>query len=321
MCTAINFRNYFGRNMDYERSFDEWVVITPRNFVFPYVRVAQRIPHYAIIGIATVVSGYPLYYDGMNEFGLAMAGLSFPDYAVYYPEKTDADNITPFEFIPWILGQCKTTKDAKSLLKKINLLNIPFSKEYPLTPLHWIIADKSESIVVETMPNGMQIYDNPVGVLTNAPNFQFHLENLNNYLNLTAAEAKNRFSDEITLNAYSRGMGAIGLPGDLSSSSRFVRAAFTKLNSQWSNFDLENISQFFHVLCSVYQQNGCAQVGQDYEKTLYSSCCDMERGIYYYTTYYNSQITAVNMHKEDLDSDKIVQYPIRNSQQIYFENM
>lgn len=319
MCTAITFQtkdHYFGRNLDLEFNYQEAVTITPRGFPVSFRHAMTLKAHYAMIGIATVASEYPLYYDATNEKGLSMAGLNFPGNAVYQPVRTGVNNIAPFELIPWILGQCATVAEAIVILKQLNLANIPFSQEYPLSPLHWILADRTESIVLEPMCNGLKIHKNPVGVLTNNPPFEYHIYNLKNYLNLTREEPINRFSAELDMTPFSRGMGAMGLPGDLSSQSRFVRAAFAKFNSVCDNSENASVSQFFHILGSVAQQRGCVRVGEGFEKTVYSSCCNVDKGIYYYTTYENSQITGVAMHKEDLDGDKIVYYPLITDQKI-----
>lgn len=324
MCTSITYvtkDHYFGRNFDYEISYNEEVAITPRNYNLEFRKIENLNAHYAMIGIVAGVADYPLYYDATNEKGLSMAGLNFSGYAHYNEYKAGKENVSPFEFIPYILGQCTTVNEAKKLLDNINLVNINFSEEIPLSPLHWLLADKEKSIVIESMEDGLHIYDNPVGVLTNNPSFDHQLFNLNNYRSLSRVTPKNNFSDQIDLNVYSRGMGGIGLPGDLSSMSRFVRATFTKLNSVSGDSEEESVGQFFHILGSVEQQKGLCDVGDEkYEYTVYSSCCNVDKGIYYYRTYENSQITAVNMFKENLDGDKIVKYPIIEKQQINFLN-
>ena len=307
MCTAVHFNNFFGRNLDLDFSYGEQVIITPRNFSLDF-RTLENLPaHLAIIGIGTISNEYPLYYDAMNEAGLAMAGLNFPGNAHYFPACHGADNIAPFEFIPYILGKCRSVCDAKKLLSRINIADICFSQEFSNSPLHWMISDKHSSIVAEQTKEGLKIHDNPVGILTNNPTFDYHLTNLTNYINVTAQEPQNRFSHRIHLSPYSRGMGGIGIPGDLSSASRFVRASFTLLNSSECN-----ISQFFHILGSVAQQKGSAHVGDGYEYTLYSSCCDMEHLMYYYSTYENPAISAVHLNSENLDSEELIAYPIEN---------
>lgn len=331
MCTAVSYRtkdHYFGRNLDLEFCYKESITIMPRNFRLSYRKV--KMPQigngfsgrqYAMIGMATVVNDYPLFYDATNEKGLSMAGLNFPGNAVYKPEAAGKDNVTPFELIPWILGQCETVAQAKALLERINLLEENFSEELPLSPLHWMISDREQSLTVEPMKEGIRVYDNPVGVLTNNPPFEMQMFYLNNFMSLTRETPENCFSEKIKLQPYSRGMGAMGLPGDLSSSSRFVKAAFTKLNSVSGDTESESISQFFHILGSVAQQRGCVHMGNgEYEITIYSSCCNTDKGIYYYTTYENSQITGVDMYGENLDGTELICYPRVEGQQIRMQN-
>ena len=323
MCTAAAYKtrdHYFGRNLDYEYSYSETVTITPRNFPFHFRRMGEMPHHYAMIGMAFVQQDYPLYYDATNEKGLSMAGLNFPDNAVYLPEDPGKDNVTPFEFIPWILGQCATVREAREKLKNLNLLNEDFTPQLPLSPLHWMISDRNESIVAEPMRDGLKLYDNPVGILTNNPPFDYHMTNLANYMGVSRREPVNRFSDRIHLVPYSRGMGGIGLPGDLSSASRFVKAAFTLLNSRCGDTESESISQFFHILASVAQQKGCCQVEHGFEYTIYSSCCNTDKGIYYYTSYENGQITGVDMHKENLDGTALINFDLVQGQQINMLN-
>ena len=324
MCTAATYKtkdHYFGRNLDLEYSYNESVTVTPRNFVLNFKKVPALEKHYAMIGMAAVMNSYPLYYEATNEKGLSMAGLNFPGNADYKPEAEGKDNVTPFEFIPWILGQCADVSEVRVLLERINLVDICFSPELPLATLHWIISDREESITVESVKDGLKVYDNPVGVLTNNPTFDYHMTNLCNYMSLSSEAPVNSFSDKVKLETYSRGMGAMGLPGDLSSASRFVKAAFTKLNSLSGDSESASISQFFHILGSVAQQRGCVHMGEGkYEITIYSSCCNTDKGIYYYTTYENSQITGIDMHHENLDSALLISYPIITGQQIKMMN-
>ena len=324
MCTAISYKtknHYFGRNLDLEYSYEESVVITPRHFPFEFRKEREFLKHFAIIGIAYVEHDYPLYYDATNEKGLSMASLSFPGNAVYKSEQEDKYNVAPFELIPWVLGQCSNVQEARMLLEKTNVIKLAYNKELPLTALHFMVSDKYETIVVEPLDNGLQIYENPVKVLTNNPMFPYHLHHLNNYMYLTKKEPVNQFAKELLLETYSRGMGAMGLPGDLSSSSRFVRAAFTKWNSCDGETEEESVSQFFHILGSVEQQKGCVQIEKGaYEYTIYSTCCNTDKGIFYYKTYDNSQITAVDMYKENLDKKDLISYPLLKKQNIYRQN-
>lgn len=313
MCTAITLTtkdHYFGRNLDLEYSYIETITITPRNFPFVFRKKETLSSHYAMIGTAYVQDNYPLYYDATNEKGLSMAGLNFPENAYYFPPQEGMDNITPYEFIPWILGQCATVEEARTLLSSLNLLHEHFSQELPLSPLHWMIADKHSTIVVESLKDGLHIHENPVGVLTNNPPFEMQLFHLNNYMNLSNDPPENHFSEHLDLKKYSNGMGAIGLPGDWSSQSRFVRAAFAKMNSKCGSSEAESVNQFFHLLGCVEFPRGCVEMKKNvYEITVYSSCCNVDKGIYYYKTYANFNITAIDMHRENLDDAKLICYP------------
>ncbi len=324
MCTAISFStkdHYFGRNLDLEYSYQEKVTVTPRNYPFRFRKLENMNYHYAMIGMAYVVEDYPLYYDAVNEEGLGMAGLSFEGNACYYNMDLEKMNITPFELIPYILGTCTTVNEAEDLLSEINVYDEAFSQQLPLSSLHWIISDKTRSIVVETLSNGMRIYENPTGVMTNNPPFRYQLFGLNNYIGLSREIPMNCFSDKLSLDVYSRGMGAIGMPGDLSSMSRFVRAVFAKENSVCDDGEAESVSQFFHILGSVEQQRGLVHLTDDsYEITVYSSCCNTEKGIYYYRTYENSTISAVDMKKENLEGEKLICYPLLLQQEIRWQN-
>ena len=324
MCTAVTYKSkdhYFGRNLDLEYSYKETVTVTPRNYPLSFRKSGKLENHYAMIGMAYIADGYPLYYDATNEKGLSMAGLNFPGNADYKPEMADKDNVAPFELIPWILSQCATVSEAERLLEQINVWNENFSEELPASPLHWIIADRNRAIVLESVKDGVKIYANPVGVLTNNPTFDYHLFNLNNYMQLSKQDPRNTFADGLELTRYSRGMGAMGLPGDASSMSRFVKAAFVKMNSLSGDSEAESVSQFFHILKSVEMQNGCVKLKPEvYEITLYSSCCNTDRGIYYYTTYGNSRINAVDMHRENLDGSTLVVFPLKKEQEIAYQN-
>lgn len=324
MCTAVSLLvkdHYFGRNLDLEYSYKETVTFTPRNYPLEFRYKETMEMHYAMIGMAYVNEGYPLYYEATNEKGLSMAGLNFPGNADYKPKAEGKDNITPFEFIPWILGQCAAVSEVEWLIEKLNLLKENYSEELPLSPLHWMISDRESSIVVESVKDGIKVYKNPVGVLTNNPTFDKQLFNLNNYMHLTKEAPENCFSKALHLERYSRGMGAFGMPGDWSSQSRFVKAAFTKMNSVCGTFEAECVSQFFHILTSVEHPRGCVAMGKElYEITIYSCCCNTDKGIYYYRTYDNSQISAVDMNRENLDGDQLVSYPLMKEQQIRWQN-
>lgn len=310
MCTSIALNDkdfYFGRNLDLEYNFGEKIVITPRNFQFNFRHRDSIKSHYAIIGMANVSDGQPLYAEAANEKGLCIAGLNFPGNA-YYPDYpiSEKENIAAFELIWRLLSSCENVSDAKELLKNTVIVSTPFRSDMPSAPLHWHIADNSGSIVLECTENGMKIYDNPVGVLTNNPPFEYHLTNLRNYINLTPKSPENRFSQSVNLTPYGQGMGALDLPGDSSPASRFVRAAFCSNNLPEFKSENEAVCHFFRILDNVAMVKGTVITPQGKQDcTTYSCCINASKGIYYYKTYENINICAVNLFNEDLDKSEL----------------
>lgn len=322
MCTAATYCNgdfYFGRNLDYEFSYGEHVTIMPRNYpIRLHGGALDR--HHAMIGMAHIQNDYPLYYDAVNEKGLCIAGLNFVGNAVYPPVTQGVASVPQYALIPWLLGTCATVAEARNALARVVVDNTPFAPALPCAQLHWLVADRSGCIVVEATADGLHVYDDPVGVLTNNPPFPQQLAALRNYTRLSPGQPPADFGG-VPVTLDSRGMGALGLPGDLSSPSRFVRAAFVRANARSAQTEDASVSQFFHILTSVEQQRGCCELDDgQYEITLYSSCCNADRGIYYYTTYDNRQITGVKLYSADLDSAQLTAYPLVDTQQIRWEN-
>lgn len=311
MCTAASFKNkntYFGRTLDYEFSYGEKVTITPRNYPFEFRHLGLNNNHYAIIGMAHIYNDYPMYYDAMNEYGLGMAGLNFVGNAKYNEVIEGKENVAQFEFISFILSTCKNVLEAKNKIKEINLVKTPYNEYYPAAKLHWILRDTNDCIVVEAMEDGIHIYDNKTGSLTNNPPFNYQLENLKNYVSLNNDEPNKSFSFNEAF--YSRGMGSVGLPGDLTSQGRFVRVVYTAHFSVASPDENSSVNQFFHILESAWQTRGLCKINDKYEITIYASCMNLNEGIYYYKTYDNPQISAVYLKNENLNSSKLISYDL-----------
>lgn len=300
MCTAIKTNSYAGRNLDVEKSYGEKLITVPRHFPLTFKLQDSIDSHYAFIGIGAEEDGYPLYFDAANEKGLYVAGLNYVKNAKYHHMKSGCINLAPYELILYLLATCSNIKEAVSELGRINITDIPFKEGVPLSELHFFIADNSGSITAEPDKNGIKIYDNPVGVLTNNPSFPLHLHNLKRYAALTNEPIKNSLLPPDVFDEYSRGMGALGLPGDLSSESRFVRAAFHRLNSVSSG----SASDLFHLLSSVEMPLGSLRLGDSYEYTAYSSAVDLTDVIYSYRLYESFTVRSVKLSGERLDADK-----------------
>ena len=324
MCTCIDFRSkyfYFGRNLDLEYNFGEKVVITPRDYLFELKNGSKLKTKYAIMGMATVVNNYPLYADAVNEKGLCMAGLYFPGNAVYNKEIEQNINIASFELIPWVLGNFSNITELKKELNNLNIIDAKFNENLSAVQLHWMISDEDESIVLEQVEDGLKIYDNPFGVLTNNPPFNYHKINISNYMNLSCKYPENRFTDKIDLEVFGQGISMIGLPGDVTPPARFVRAAFNKSNSVECSNENEAISQFFHILDSVAMLKGTVLTKENkLDMTTYSSCINASKGIYYFKTYYNNQINAVKFNENNINSKELEIHELHITQNVKYLN-
>lgn len=325
MCTTVAVINkalFFGRNMDLERGFDNRIVIIPRKFPLEFRQEGTLEKHYAIMGMAAVMNGCPLFADGVNELGLCGAGLNFPDNACYSTLLSSSrNNVTSFELISWVLSKCSNLSEAKELLKNTNVYDEAFSENIPITPLHWHFADKTGSLTVEVTREGMHIYDNPANVLTNNPTFDFHMMNLNQYLTITTDTPSNVFSNKLGFKPFCKGMGAIGLPGDFSSTSRFVKASFLLAALPLTENYQESIADTFHVLDSVAVVRGSIHLDDNVQySSIYSCCMDSDNGVYYYKTYDNLSVSGVKLHSVNLDGDSISEFSIEGGDMISLMN-
>ena len=324
MCTAIAVKHrcfYFGRTLDNHCSYGEKIVITPRKFPLGFNSAKKLSEHFAFIGMASVCADYPLYYDGVNEKGLCVAGLNFVGNAVYSCEEEGKNNVPYYEFINFVLAHCESALEAVEYIKRINVTNTPFQEDFPVAELHWLVCDKENAFVVECQKDGVHICENPTGVLSNNPPFNYQLFRLVDFAKLSTKNPTNSFSDELSAEGYSLGLGALGLPGDWSSSSRFVRANFVKSNFCGCDEETENVNRFFQICDSVAVPFCCVKTSEgEVHFTLYSSCVNADRGIYYCKSCHSHRISAVNMKKENLDTEKLFEFSLPKSEQIEYIN-
>ena len=305
MCTCINlsYKNshYFGRNMDLNYSFNERIIIVPKNYLFKFKKEKEIKTHYSFIGIGTIIDNYPLLAEGSNEFGVSIAALNYPIECQYHNINKDKINLAPYELPLLILSKCKDLKDIRKIIKNLNLINIPFNKNINLTPLHFMISYKNKSIVIESTKYGLELHDNPFNVLTNSPSFNYHKYSLNNYIKLNNGFIKNNLNN-LKFNDYSFGLGAYGLPGDYSSNSRFIKTYFIKNYLDLNDDNNYNIIQFFKCLESVSMIKNIVKTHKDYEYTRYTSCY-INNTLYYKT--YLSSIRYVSLYDYNLNDDKL----------------
>lgn len=317
MCTGLALEtkdglHLFGRNMDIEYSFNQSIIFIPRNFKCVNKSNKKELTtKYAVLGMGTIFDDYPTFADGMNEKGLGCAGLNFPVYVSYSKEDIEGKtNIPVYNFLLWVLANFSSVEEVKEALKNANIVDIPISKNIPNTTLHWMISDiTGKSIVVEQTNEKLNVFDNNIGVLTNSPTFDWHVANLNQYVSLRYNQVPEFKLGDQSLTALGQGTGLVGLPGDFTPASRFVRVAFLRDAMIKNDKDSIDLIEFFHILNNVAMVRGSTRtIEEKSDITQYTSCMCLEKGIYYYNTYENNQINAIDMNKENLDGNEIKTY-------------
>lgn len=320
MCTAISdvgIYHFFGRTLDVEEQALPKVVIAPRHFPFRLLYEGDVTEHLSIMGAAHISEGVPLFYDGVNEAGLCAAALSFQDNAVYFKPNERGKNLASFEVMTYILATAKSVREAREALEGVTVTDDSFGESLPNEPLHWIIADRRESICVEQTECGLKIYDNPFGVLTNNPPFPYHKEHMREFLHVGASSPENRIYPSVYMEPYSFGMGAIGMPGDFSSASRFVRAAFAKAHTTDTGEHCGEMSRLFHIMDTVSVPRGTVITKNGKTRfTLYTSCINAEMGEYYFTTYASRRIRFLDMKKVPFDKAELIAYDMTGGEDI-----
>lgn len=319
MCTAVSFNfsnRLFARTLDLDSSYGEEVIFTPRGFRLEFKHGAAMSEHYAILGAGKIFDGTPLYFDAFNEAGLAAAALNFPTRAAYFAKKEGRVNVASYELIGFVLSRCANLSEAKGLLSTVNITEDAFSEDLPTTPLHWIISDKTGAVTLESTESGVKVYENPVGILTNSPEFSYHIAHLSDFLRLDSVPPENEIYPSAELSRYSGGLGAMGLPGDFSSSSRFVRAVFLKGHSLG-----DNISHAFHVMENISVPKGAVikENGKPFF-TVYTSVADMNERVYYFTTAESRRIRAVKMNDALMDTERLASFSMSEEEKIYYVN-
>lgn len=311
MCTALKWHNYFGRTLDDSKEYDLNLIITPRQYQFSFDKATDL--GYTIMGLGIEYNDYPLYFEGVNEYGLAIAALEFKDYAIYHQYDNNKINIPSYELIPFILRNNKTINEVKRSIRNLSIWDKSISTLYPIAPLHYLVSDEFESIVIEQSDDGLKIYENKYNVLANNPNFLYHLENIKNYVSLTPSFPANRLSNKLSITPFSNGIGAYSLPGDYSSASRFIKAVYMSLNAVYLNNNAD-IIQFFNILSSVSPIPGVV-IDNDNKLhyTIYTSCIDCSNLIYYYKKCNDVKIKAIEL-KSYLDSNikKIIKLSLKH---------
>ena len=302
MCTGIRFTSadgkmYFGHNLDWGEQFGQTVYVTPKGWEVKYQFLDAAPTKSAIIGTAITFEGFPLYFDCGNAEGLACAGLNFPGYAQYEADAISGKtSIAAYEFPLWVCANFATVDEVEAALKNVAIVSKAPSPQLGVSLLHWIIGDATRSIVVEYMPDGMHIHHNEVDVLTNQPTFDWHMENLRNYMNCAPKYVPEVTWDAHKLVPFGGGANMRGIPGDYYSPSRFVKVAYLNANYPAQDTEAKNVSRLFHTLGNVSMVEGASimENGQS-EFTLYTGCYSAATQSYYFSTYEDATIRCAHL--------------------------
>ncbi|MDO5721128.1 MAG: linear amide C-N hydrolase [Actinomycetaceae bacterium] len=317
MCTTFCYRPqavkgaYFGRSMDIDCSFGEHLVVSPRAAKRSYKHLDNPpTTQMSLMGMASVVNETALYAEAISESGLYCAGLNFPRTAHYGKPISGAINLAPYELIPYLLTQARDLNQAREILRQVNLCDTAFMPGLPVAPMHFFLSDGGNHLIIEPQADGIHIYEDDLGVLTNNPPYPTHRANIENYLHLSTA---NRGGGVIEPTAYGEGLGLVGLPGDFSPMSRYVRTAILKAAAQQvpAQHSPEPVFEVLHLLHAVAMVRGSVVTAAgNYDITRYFACFGQEDLTCTFHTYDNFQPYAVRLRDHDLDSSDLVVYPL-----------
>lgn len=320
MCTAIAHRaggGFLARNLDLQVVHGQQVVIAPRRVPLRFRHQPCAVSHYAMIGAALPAEELPLYFEAVNEAGLAAAALAFEGDCVYAPSRGEAGELAPFEVIPYVLCHCATVEEVRARLRGMRVSAIPFDAAHPLTPLHWMVSDRERTLVIEPLGDGLCVLDDPVEVLSNSPRLSYQLTHLAEFAGLTP-EAPTHL---LGLQPSHRGFGLKGLPGDFTPSSRFVRAAFLKAMLPTDRDRMGALLDTFRVLDSVAYLHGAMPTADGaYAVTQYSCACHLPSGTYYYRSYDDPTVRAVSLRHISPEGAVCKVYPMTAAFRVTEEN-
>lgn len=326
-CTGISLRSEDGspviaRTIEWAGSdLNSRYVVVPRGYrQRSYTPSGQKdgmrfAAKYGYVGLA--VERDEFVVDGMNEAGLAAGLFYFPQYGEYAPfDSTLVDeSISDMQVVSWLLSRCASVDEAVSALQRVQII----ATDPRGSTVHWRIADRTgKQVVVEVIAQQIRFYENTLGVLTNSPAFDWHLTNLNNYINLRAGAIPQAQVGELSLQAFGGGGGLHGLPGDMTPPSRFVRAAFFQATAPTLPTATETVMQAFHIL-----NNFDIPVGIQFAEgetlpnipsaTQWTIATDLKGGRLYFRTMYNSRIRCLDLERIDFRKVNFRSAPLDNS--------
>lgn len=305
MCTSITFQsenklNFFARTMDFGFELNGMPIAIPRNYESTFHFEGTLKTTYAFVGTGQKMGEY-MFADGVNEKGLSIAELYYLNEASYKSEPVDGKiNLTQDEFLTWVLGHVGSIDELKELSENIVLVGVTNDLVSAVTPLHFIVSDKTgQCVVVETTNETLTIKDNPVGVMTNSPNLEWHLTNLNNYLFIQPTNYPSKDLAGYTTKPFGQGSGTYGLPGGLTSPERFVRATYMKTYTEKGKTEAEAVNNIYHILNTLTIPKGVNVKDDGHnDYTQYRAVFNLTDLTYYFNPYYTPEVFSVKLTEE-----------------------
>lgn len=332
-CTGIFLKTkdqgyVYARTLEFGVDLNSQILFIPRNYAFTAAAEQADIKglawhsRYAVIGVNAF--GSENYVDGVNEAGLAGGLFYFPGFAgcQTVKEANYPGSLPMWQLLTWILTSFKDVGEVRAALPKIYVTDVIFPEFKGPVPAHLIVHDLTgKSLVIEYVDGKLNLHDNPLGIFTNAPDFGWHLTNLQNYINLSSVNAKSKELLGVNLAPLSQGSGMHGLPGDFTSPSRFVRVAQFVANASTPKNELDAVYEAFHILNNfdipkgfVVDEHGNA------EFTSWTSAIDLKNKIFYFKNYANFQLQKFELNKIDLNSKTAQQFSMQHADHIIERN-
>ena len=332
-CTGIQLTNkdgsiVSGRTVEFGIKIDTSLAMVPRGYAFTGDTPAGDGLKYTAKHAAVGVYAYTdvKLMDGINDAGLVAGAFYLPTFAAYAPvtAENQSKGLSPVEFPNWLLTQFATVDEVRKAVEAGDAIITPtvvagWGATPP--PFHYVVYDKTgASIVIEPIDGKLVIHDNPLGVVTNSPTYDWHMTNLRNYITVNPNNVQSGKIGKLELQAFGMGNGMWGLPGDFSPPSRFVRAALFSANAIPSDNAAEGIDHVFHILNNFDLPRGIARTNQDgtisADFTQMTTARDPQNLRFYYKTYDDQTIRMIDMKKLDLDAKEIKKFAAVSNQPI-----
>lgn len=308
MCTSLTYLNsrgdhFLARTMDFAFELHGQPMFMPRNRTVKG-DAGDFTTKYGFVGAGRTI-GHELFVDGVNEYGVGVAALYFPGNTQYVTDAAaDKLGLAPHDFTAWALGNATSVADLRELVKHVQLVDLPVALLGVTTPLHFIISDPTgDTAVLEATAHELRLIDNPIGVMTNSPEFGWHLQNLSTYGTLTNQERPLQSVLGYQLKTQGPGTGALGLPGDYTSPSRFVRTAFAKQFSEPTPDIPSTLNLLQHLLDWVTIPKGVKlKADGDSDYTQYRGFMSLDERAYYMEPYDNLELHRVALTQDMLEN-------------------